>query len=117
MERTPESTLKARVSCESSEVPEYQPFHLLRFQQELERGYLQRGDGADDHERSGREPGRQSPPVIASALVTVASITLAPPKLQQLRRRILRGTVDVVPGTELSWPAVPCHFHGRWRRC
>jgi hypothetical protein len=90
MDRTPEATLNPSVSCESIDVPEYQPF-TERFPRRRNR------DGTSS---DGTAPTTISVPLIArppiteliaSALVTVARMTL-----------VLRLIVDKVPGAELA---------------
>src|SRR5215510_10567217 len=80
LDRTPLCTLKARVSCASIDVPEYQPTTDLR--PEMSRN----GDtsSASGEPRTTNFPRTPNPPrtaPIASPLVTVARITLALPKL------------------------------------
>src|SRR6185369_15516445 len=78
MERTPESTLKARVSCESIEVPEYHPFT------DLDPVISTRGETCSDSAAptTSKTPFALKPPcteLIASPLVAVARTTRAPP--------------------------------------
>src|SRR5207237_8349133 len=78
MERTPVSTLKASVSCESIDVPEYQP--LIDRRPAMSR----KGDAWSDSgaQRIISVPLTPSPPstaLMAGPLVTGARMTLSPP--------------------------------------
>ena len=89
------------MSCESIEVPEYQPLT------ERQPMSSDRGETCIDSAAPtiSSVPLTARPPwtaLIASPLVAVARMTLAPPSLLQLRRGVLRLAVDVDRRAQLA---------------